>query len=214
VESHRAIVLANGDPVAAPVDLPEGAVVIAADGGVRLAPSLGLRVHLVVGDMDSATDEDLERARQAGARVLRHRTDKNSTDLALAIDTAISEGADEITIVGGSGGRLDHLLANALLLASDRYDAITLRWLTGTETAVPCRPGRPARLEGAPGDLVSLIPVGGPAQGETTTGLRWALDGGGLAAGSTRGISNEMTGTEATVEVEDGALLVVHGGDR
>ena len=214
MERHRAIVLVNGDPVAAPVDLPDGAIVIAADGGVRLAPALGLSVHLVVGDMDSATDDDLERARQAGARVLRFPTDKNSTDLAIAIDTAIDEGAKEITIVGGGGGRLDHLLANALLLASERYDPVTLRWLTGTETAVTCRPGKPAHFEGAPGDLVSLIPVSGSAQGVTTSGLRVSRDGGGLASGSTRGISNEMTGTEATVEVENGALLVVHRGDR
>jgi thiamine pyrophosphokinase len=67
-------------------------------------------------------------------------------------------------------------------------------------------------LEGQPGDLVSLIPVSGPALGVTTTGLRWRLDGGGLAPGSTRGISNEMTDAEATVAIEDGTLLVVHGG--
>ena len=74
------------------------------------------------------------------------------------------------------------------------------------------RPGRPAEVEGEAGDLVSLIPVGGPVQGITTSGLRWPLTDGGLAPGSTRGISNEMTETEATVAVEDGSLLVVQGG--
>jgi thiamine pyrophosphokinase len=212
VEYHRAIVLANGDPVAGPLALPDDAVVIAADGGLRLAPALGLTVHTVVGDMDSVDEGDLAQARSSGARIERHPVNKNVTDLELALDAAIATGADDITIVGGSGGRLDHLLANAMLLAADRYDTITLRWLTGTETVVPCRPDHPAHLEGKPGDLVSLIPAGGPALGVTTSGLRWPLDDGGLAPGSTRGISNEMTATEATVTVDEGRLLVVHKG--
>jgi thiamine pyrophosphokinase len=212
VEHHRTIVLANGDPVTGPLALPDDAVVIAADGGLSLAAPLGLTVGIVIGDMDSVSTTALERAVQAGARVERHPTGKNVTDLGLALDAAVAGGADDITIVGGAGGRLDHLLANAMLLCSDRYDDVVLRWLTGTETVVPCSPDRPVHLEGQPGDLVSLIPVSGPALGVTTTGLRWRLDGGGLAPGSTRGISNEMTDAEATVAIEDGTLLVVHGG--
>jgi len=212
VDHHRAIILANGDPVAGPIDLPGDAVVIAADGGLALAAPLGLRVHTVIGDMDSVSPEDLEQARRSGARVDTHPTEKSITDLGLALDAAIADGAEEIVVVGGSGGRLDHLLANAALLASDRYAAVALRWLTGAETVTVCRLGRPAEVEGETGDLVSLIPVGGPVQGITTSGLRWPLNDGGLAPGSTRGISNEMTETEATVAVEDGSLLVVHGG--
>lgn len=213
MERHRAIVLANGDPVAAPLPLPDDAVVIAADGGLSLAAPLGLTVDIVIGDMDSVSTTDLKRAAQAGARVERHPTGKNVTDLGLALDAAVAGGADDITIVGGAGGRLDHLLANAMLLGSDRYDGVVLRWLTGTETVVLCIPDRRAHVEGRPGDLVSLIPIGGPALGVTTTGLRWRLDDGGLAPGSTRGISNEMTAAETTVAIEDGKLLVVHGGE-
>lgn len=212
MEHHRAIVLANGDPVAGPLDLPDDAIVVAADGGWSLAAALGLDVDVVIGDMDSIEAADLDQARLSGARVERHSPDKNLTDLALALDTAIESGAEEITVVGGSGGRLDHLLANALLLGAGRYDGVALRWLTGTEAVVPCTAARPVRIQGEPGDLVSLIPVGGIAQGVTTSGLRWALNGGGLAAGSTKGISNEMTAAEATVAIDDGTLLVVHGG--
>ncbi len=212
MEYHRAIVLVNGDPVAGPLALPHDAVVIAADGGLSLAPGLGLTVDIVIGDMDSVATTDLERAERSGARIERHPTGKNVTDLGLALDAAVAGGAADITIVGGGGGRLDHLLANAMLLAADRYQGVSLRWLTGTETVVRCSPERPVRLEGQPGDLVSLIPVGGAALGVTTTGLRWPLDDGGLAPGSTRGISNEMTATDATVAVDEGRLLVVHGG--
>jgi thiamine pyrophosphokinase len=213
VEYHRAIILANGDPVAGPLALPDDAVVIAADGGLNLAPGLGLTVDIVIGDMDSVAADDLGRAERSGARIERHLTDKDVTDLELALDAAIAAGADDITIVGGAGGRLDHFLANAMLLCADGYDRVMLHWMTGNETVAPCSPERPVHLEGRTGDLVSLIPVGGAALGVTTTGLRWRLDGGGLAPGSTTGISNEMAAAEATVAIEDGKLLVVHGGN-
>ena len=212
MEHHRAIVLANGDPVAGTPALPDRATVIAADGGLSLAAPLGLRVDLVIGDMDSVDEDDLEQARRSGTRVERHPAEKSITDLGLALDAAIAGGATDITIVGGSGGRLDHLIANAMLIGSERYSTVAIRWLTGAESVMVAGPGRTAEIAGEAGNVVSLIPVGGAAQGITTTGLRWPLNGGGLAPGSTRGISNEMIGAEAAIEVDDCVLLIVHEG--
>ncbi len=65
-------------------------------------------------------------------------------------------------------------------------------------------------LDGAPGDLVTLLAVGGPATGVTTTGLRWPLLGETLTPGSTRGVSNELAAATATVSVESGALVAIH----
>ncbi len=61
-----------------------------------------------------------------------------------------------------------------------------------------------------PVDLVSLLATGGPAAGVSTTGLRWPLDDAVLEPGSTRGVSNELTGGRATVTVREGSLLVIH----
>ena len=209
MDDLRAIVLTDGDPVAPPIPLPTDATVIAADGGLRLSPILGLRVDVVVGDMDSVSAAELAAAEQAGARIERHPTDKDATDLELALDTAVTGGAIEITVVGGTGGRLDHLLANAQLLAGDRYAGVKLRWLTGAEIVVVCDHMRPALIEGTPGELVSLVPVGGTAGGVVTTGLRWGLEGEDLVFGSTRGISNKLSDDRATVSLREGRLLVV-----
>jgi thiamine pyrophosphokinase len=67
-------------------------------------------------------------------------------------------------------------------------------------------------LHGAPGDLVSLVPVHGPATGVTTEGLRYPLRGEDLVPGSTRGVSNVLLGTEAVVRLETGVLLAVQPG--
>src|SRR4051812_23931915 len=112
----RALVIAGGD-APAPIDagLAAAPLVIAADSGVGHALALGLTVDLVIGDLDSAAPDDVERAIAAGARVDRHPADKDATDLELALDAARELGATEITVLGAGGGRLDHLLANLLV---------------------------------------------------------------------------------------------------
>jgi thiamine pyrophosphokinase len=112
-----------------------------------------------------------------------------------------------VIVVGGSGGRLDHFLANALLLASPAYADIEIEALVGDAriTVVHER----ARLSGTPGDLCSLLAVGGPARRVRTTGLRYPLDGEDLLPGSTRGLSNEFVEPVATVSLEHGAVLAV-----
>src|SRR6478735_9382506 len=115
-----AIVLAGGDPVEPHVraKLPADAYVVAADSGLHLALPLGLRVDLVVGDFDSADPAIVDRAIEAGARVDRHPVAKDATDLELALDAAYARKPDRITVVGGNGGRLDHLLGNVTLLSA------------------------------------------------------------------------------------------------
>ena len=76
-------------------------------------------------------------------------------------------------VVGGAGGRIDHFLANAALLASPEYADLDLTWLPGTAVIHVVRDR--IELSGSPGDLVSLLPYGGPARGVTTDGLRWPL---------------------------------------
>jgi thiamine pyrophosphokinase len=211
--SGLVVVVAGGEPVepADVADLPAGVPVVAADSGVDLALDLRLRVTHAVGDFDSISAAGLFSVGATGAEVERHPAEKDQTDLDLALRVAVGLGARRIVVVGGGGGRLDHLLGNALLMASDRFAAVPIE----------ARPGGGARLHvvrrtvglaGGPGDLVSLLAVGGPATGVTTDGLRYPLLGANLDPGSSLGVSNELTGARASVSVASGALLVVQPG--
>jgi thiamine pyrophosphokinase len=112
-----------------------------------------------------------------------------------------------VIVVGGYGGRLDHFLANALLLASPSFADLDIEALVGEALVTVIH--RKATLSGAPGDLCSLLAVGGPARGVRTDGLRFPLDGEDLLPGSTRGVSNEFIEPVATVSLDHGALLAV-----
>ena len=208
---RTAIVVCAGGPVrATPPTLDGDALVIAADAGVHEAERLGLRVDLLVGDLDSADASAVARVEAAGGRVERHPADKDASDLELALVAAAVADARQVLVLGGDGGRLDHLLGNAFLLASDRFADLRIDALLGAARIHVVRDAR--TMEGTPGELISLFAVGGPASSVTTDGLRWRLDGDELLPGSTRGLSNEFVGSTANVRVGDGVVLAVQPG--
>lgn len=212
VHSKTVLVLAGGDGAPpGPLSGVDGARVIAADSGVDLAHALGLRVDVAVGDFDSVTAAGLSRAEAEGAAVERHPPEKDATDLELALDRALALGARRVVVVGGAGGRLDHLLAGALVLGAERYASLELDALLGPARAHVVRGER--SLAGSPGELVSLLPLHGAAEGVATTGLRYALHGETLAPGTTRGVSNVLEAPAAHVSVARGVLLAVFPGE-
>src|SRR5262249_59879246 len=108
---------------------------------------------LVIGDFDSADPAALEAAVAGGAEVRRYPADKDQSDLELALHAARAGGAKRVIVVGGSGGRLDHFLANALLLASPSFAHLHIQALVGNARVTVIH--RDARLFGAPGGLCS-----------------------------------------------------------
>ena len=179
---------------------------IAADGGLAQAAALGLVVDVVVGDFDSVRADDLTAAERAGAVVERHPVAKEYTDLELAIVAARERGATRVVVVGAWGGRVDHELANILLLGSDAYASLSLEAIDARGRVIAVRDT--VELAGTPGGVVTLLAVGGPATGVRTEGLRYPLHGETLAPGSSRGVSNEFVEPTARVSVGTGVVLV------
>ncbi len=211
MSSTRAIIFANGHlPDLEParrVIRPDD-FLIAADGGTRYALALGLLPSIVIGDLDSLTTEDRRRLEESGVEIRQYPRDKNDTDLALALHYAVEAGYREILVVAALGGRLDQTLANLSLLSDPRLSTFDIRLDDGIEAAFFVR--KQANFQGRPGDTVSLIPWGGPAEGVKTEGLRWPLRGETLYPDKTRGVSNEMLGESAVVSLESGLLLCIH----
>ncbi|MBN1135273.1 MAG: thiamine diphosphokinase [Anaerolineae bacterium] len=210
----RAIIVGNGRPSGGEVWkrwVRAGDLIVGADGGSAQALAWGLAPHVIIGDMDSLPGEARASLTAGGCEFIVHPSAKDETDLELALSYVVERGFQEVIIFGALGGRLDHMLANVLLLALPRFSAVRIRIVDDREEALLIQDGKAVTVEGLPGDLVSLLPLGGDAKGVTTTGLVWALDGDILNFGSSRGVSNEMTGPTARISVEQGCLLVVHG---
>ena len=209
----RTVIIAGGQPHAGEGWrrwVQQGDRIIGVDGGASQALAWGLVPHVVIGDLDSLPSPARAVLEARGGQFLVHPRAKDETDLELALSYAAEQGADDIVILGALGGRLDHTLANVLLLALPQLARRSVRIVDGLEEALLLRSGQDVLLRGLPGDLVSLLPLGGDAHGVTATGLAWPLRNETLRFAFSRGVSNEMTGAEATVVVHEGLVLVVH----
>jgi thiamine pyrophosphokinase len=208
---RRAVVVANGSlPDLAPFRtlLETADLVIGADGGAQALLSAGIRTDILLGDFDSLDPTLLHRWQQQGGTSLIFPADKDQTDLEIALHYAVENDAREIVVLGALGGRLDHELANVLLLAAPFLSEVSTAILDVQTRAVAVR--REITLRGKPGDLLSLLPVGDAAQGVWVDNAAYGLHGETLTLGPSRGVSNVLMGDTITVRVADGILLAVH----
>jgi thiamine pyrophosphokinase len=191
--------------------------VIAADGGARHAATLRLELDRWVGDGDSIDPADLAALAAAGVPIERVDPEKDASDTELALAAAVESGADEVTILGGLGGvRTDHGLVNVLLMQQSALEGLAVhlydeRAARLSLLTAPLADGEPAHAElaGHLDDLVTLVPLGGPAEGVVTRGLRYPLDRESLTPGTSRGLSNVRTAPIASVSLSAGRLLVI-----
>lgn len=183
-------------------------VLIAVDGGVNIPQALGLIPHWLIGDLDSISEQAIQELRNANVQIRRYPTEKNETDLELAVLHAMELGHTSVLLVGILGGRTDHALANLFLLEDPRFRNLEL-WADDGEVQIHLVVDT-LTLHGSPGDLVSLIPLSDQAETVTTYLLKYPLLAETLVRWRTRGISNEMLNDTAIIKVGSGSLLCIH----
>ena len=213
----RVIIFANGEIAhKAPVldTIQDGDFTIAADGGARHCLRLGLFPKLVIGDLDSLLEEQIQTLEQNGTIFERHPPHKNETDLELALFKASQLDPEEIIIFGALGARWDMSVANLLLLAHPDLISRSIRIIEGLQELFIVQGGQVKEIKAGLGDTVSLIPLMGDAIGISTSGLEYPLENETLRYGATRGISNVMRANIARIALEAGLLLVVLIRDR
>lgn len=180
---------------------------IAADRGLEAFEKEGLKPDLLLGDMDSVDEGVLERM-QAHTQIERLPCEKDDTDGVHALDVAIARGAQRITILGALGGRMDHAMANLMLLVRAHRYGVTAEILDEQVRIV--RVCGEAVLSGAKGDTVSLLPAG-EVTGVTLEGFYYhASEPLSFDFSYPLGVSNVVTEDFARVTAQSGDLLLFH----
>ena len=180
---------------------------IAADRGLEAFCDAGLIPDLLLGDMDSVDKAVLE-CMDLHTQIERLPCEKDDTDGVHALDVAIARGAQRITILGALGGRMDHAMANLMLLVRAHRHGVTAEILD--EKVRIARVCGEAMLHGAKGDTVSLLPAG-EASGVTLEGFYYhASEPLSFDFAYPLGVSNVVTEDSARVAVERGDLLLFH----
>lgn len=201
----NALIICHGDPPSEALlarELARADLVLCTDGVALWLEGLGIVADFVIGDLDSLRGAEVTAPLvDAGPHELQ-----NSSDSAKAVAFALERGAEHITLLGATGGRLDHTLANISLVAAYREDAEV--HLLDDACDLQVLSGR-RRLKVPSGCALSIVPLT-PDVRIRTEGLQWELNE-PLELG-TRGLSNRALAGEITIDVTAGlvALIIFH----
>ena len=176
--------------------------VIAADAGIRCLEQCGITADLVIGDFDSLNDAP------SHPNTIALSPEKDDTDMLAAVREGIKAGYSVFHIYGGSGGRIDHTIANLQVLA---YLAQNGMWgfLVGRDSVITAITDRKMAFEAIPSGYVSVFSHTEKSEGVYLQGLKYELDNAVLTNMFPLGISNEFIGKESCISVSRGTLLLV-----
>ncbi|MBE6626792.1 MAG: thiamine diphosphokinase [Ruminococcaceae bacterium] len=174
-------------------------LIIAADSGYATAKKLGITPDITMGDFDSYKE-----SLPQGMDILRVACEKDLTDTMLACEYARDNGCSYITIVGGTGGRIDHSLSNVFYLEELRKQGVKVR-LTDGENSVQVILNESVTVP-ADGGYFSVFAL--DECKITEQGCKYPLTDARLIRQRPYALSNEVVGEYATITVEGAALLV------
>lgn len=192
----------------------ESDIVIAADRGLDTCVHAGIVPDIVLGDYDSTTmRRHVDELRQSDSYVEVYPSEKDFTDTEAAVRCAFEKGAEEIVILGATGGRLDHFLANLDLMLLSLKRGVRCVIADEKNEIRLLDAGLTLSREKTFGRFVSLIPYTMRVRGLTLSGMKYPLTDAELVKGSSLGISNEMTGETARIDFEEGILILIFSED-
>ena len=187
--------------------LKDDGFILCVDSGARHALKFGIKPDLLIGDFDTLTEVELDMFRQAGVEIKHYPEDKDYTDTYLALQYALDRGFKEIIIIGALGSRIDHSLANILLLTLPATRKSNVRIITPFQEIFMVNGY--VKIEGKVGDLISLIPLSEEVTGVKMSGLVYEVKDHIFRMDMPIGISNVFSSTVAEITVDKGLLLAI-----
>lgn len=188
--------------------------ILAADSGMNALYAAAVTPDIIIGDFDSADEKILAFFQQNKAiDFCTLNPEKDDTDTEFAIRESIRRGADSITIIGGTGTRLDHVLGNISLLGIGLEEGVRMELLDAHNRICMIDHSVTLKKKEQYGNYLSLIPYNGNVTGVTLKGLKYPLHDYTMGGFNSLGISNEIVDDEASIELTSGQLLVIESRD-
>jgi thiamine pyrophosphokinase len=188
--------------------IPENALVIAADSGYDNAKKLGYaeRCDYIVGDFDSTKEKTF----CSRAKIIRVAPEKNETDTHLAINLALELGVEDIFIIGGLSGRLDHTLSNLYLLEFLAGCGISACICDGRNRVRFLKARSSLLIQKSEYKYFGLIPADEVVKGVSIAGAKYQIENVKLTrTNPSFAISNEVSESLAMVSCKEGGLFVI-----
>ncbi len=209
-KSMDSVIILNGKFVSSPNKYKQiigNKYTVAADGGALFLDKLDILPDIIIGDLDSLSDDNIQYFKNKGVDFIKYPVEKDKTDGELALDYCSKNNFNEVTIMGCQGGRIDQQLANIYLLEYSKK--ISLK-------SVIKEPGLEIGLINGHLNLVnkenwnlSLISLNEKAEGLSIKGCKYEVEDESLFRYKTLGLSNKITGDNACISIQKGLLLYI-----
>ena len=187
---------------------------IAADSGMNFLHRNGIIPDIIAGDFDSVDRDSMAYFQGLNdVQVIRLNPVKDDTDTEFVIREAIRRGATEIVVLGATGTRLDHVLANVNMLGIGLEEGVLIQLVDKHNRIRMIYDSLEIAKSEQFGSYVSVLPVKGDAKGVTLEGMKYPLENADIACFSSLGVSNEIVDETAKISVKHGVLLVIESRD-
>lgn len=193
--------------------------VFAVDGGLKAADRLSIIPDYIVGDFDTVSPLLLYKyENMENITIERFKPEKDFTDTQIAVMKAIEENSFSIHILGGTGSRLDHTIANIQLLQSALECGIEAMIVSETNRIRLLGDKRKhivLNKEDSMYKYVSLIPLSEKVSSVTTMGMKYNVSNFDFCIDKniSMGVSNEIKESKAEIKITDGKLLLIESND-
>lgn len=184
----------------------ESDFIVCADGGMDHLMKIKRLPNLILGDLDSISRDALDYINKNNIIIKRFSSIKNSTDTDLAMEYLIEEGFRNITLIGVTGTRQDHTMANIMLL--NRLHEKRIKGKIVDDNNIIYLIDDYLEIEYQEGVYVSIVPITESGIEVSLDGFYYNLNNHRIKFGSTNGISNKITDSCGTINIHSGKALV------
>jgi thiamine pyrophosphokinase len=182
-------------------------IIICADGGAEFAFKNNITPNYLIGDFDSIDKAILDYYETKDTEIITYPREKDYTDTEICIDKAFHLNCEEICIIAGIGGRIDHSLGNIGLL--HKISKLGMNGYIAGEDCYIYLCSKELEIKGEIGELVSIIPFKDDAQGVCLEGFKYPLMNATIRFGQPIGLSNVMLKPIGKVKIGSGEVLVI-----
>lgn len=204
----RALIIGNGEEVKKKIiDGIDCDYVVCADGGLEKAKKYGIVPDLIIGDLDSLAPHVLKEY-EKNVPLEKFPSEKDLTDMELAIEAAVSKGYKRIVLTGATGTRLDHTLGNIMLMEKYQKAGVNISIIDNNNEIKMISDDGELYIEAKEGRYISIIPLTDSIQGLYLEGFKYPLTNVKVQRGSTLCISNQVKDEAGKVKLRQGKALV------
>ena len=181
--------------------------IFCADGGAKYTYQLNLMPDLILGDLDSISEEVINFYKEYELSFETYPVEKDKSDTELLLEKVLTSGYEEVILLAALGNRFDHSLANLYLLEGVFNEKTDIKIITPENRIEVIK--KEKILEDQADKTVSFLPLSKKVDGVTLKGFKYELESGNFTRGETLGLSNIIQKDSAQIKVKTGTMLMI-----